>query len=217
MPGDKPNPFPLALFFALEGLAVIGVAVLLLWRRRGWALLRSDPGRVFIVTLALLHIPLMIFTSPLDRYYLPVVGLLAPVTASLVSHPGAASAVTSNRGALRFSGSEVWALAVMIVFLCVYAVGEQDYQAWQMARDQAARLAYRSYPADRVDAGYEAVATYVAVPQEARTGHTDINTIDLHPPDPVVQLEFSSPRDPRPGVDYQSLAPGRIVIAPARH
>jgi hypothetical protein len=91
-------------------------------------------------------------------------------------------------------------------------VGEQDYLAWQAARDRAALLAYQTAPPDQVQAGFEANAVYVELPRYERTGQADLFAI-LGPARPQVTLLFASAADPRPGVSYWSLAPGRIVLA----
>jgi hypothetical protein len=114
-----------------------------------------------------------------------------------------------------------WSLAAILAGVLAYAAGEQDYQAWQAARDQAARLAYTTYPAEDVAAGYEAYGVYVELPLFERTGHLsrpitgdDLVPTLLGPLHPRARLEFAGPGDPRPGADYGSLASGRIVIIP---
>jgi len=93
----------------------------------------------------------------------------------------------------------------------MYGVGEQDYLAWQAARDQAARRAYQSTPRDQVQAGFEANGVYVELPRYERTGQADLFAI-LGPSHPTVTLRFAGPSDPRSGVPYGSLAPGKIVL-----
>jgi hypothetical protein len=103
-------------------------------------------------------------------------------------------------------------LALLALGVAFYVVGEQDYQAWQGARDAAAKQAYQRIQPARVEAGYEAVATYAAVPDFLHTGKVTIDPINLIPESPIARLEFAGPDDPRPGASYSSLSPGRIVI-----
>jgi hypothetical protein len=102
----------------------------------------------------------------------------------------------------------------------IFAPLEQDYQAWQAARYQAALVAYQLAPPDKVQAGYAANAVYVEVPVYERTGHVtgalrapgqrDVTIEGPH--HPRVELQYSGRNDPRPGVSYSSAALGRIVI-----
>ena len=96
--------------------------------------------------------------------------------------------------------------------LALYVIGEQDYVAWQGARDQAARLAYQLAPREQVQAGFEANAVYVELPNYERTGRADLFAI-LGPEHPRVILRFAPASDPATGVSYSSLNPGRIVLA----
>ena len=121
----------------------------------------------------------------------------------------AAAARANYQGAAR-----AWATAAIAGGLLLYVVGEQDYLAWQAARDRAALLAYQTTPPDQVQAGFEANAVYVELPRYERTGHADLFAI-LGPTNPKITLLFASASDPRPGVSYWSLAPGRIVLAQA--
>jgi hypothetical protein len=131
--------------------------------------------------------------------------LLIPVLAAL------ASRTTRPRLALG------WALAVAVAGLVLYAVGQQDYEAWQAARDEASRIAYQHVPPDQVYAGYEPQALYVAIPEYDQLGpNADVNGMRnfliLGPASPRIVLNFAAADDPRPGVSYGSLASGRIVI-----
>ena len=135
-----------------------------------------------------------------DRYFFAVAGPLIPVVAAL------AARANYQRAA------RTWAAAAIAAGLLLYVVGEQDYLAWQAARDRAARLAYQTTPPNQVQAGFEANAVYVELPAYERTGHADLFAI-LGPVRPRITLLFAPPNDPRPGVSYWSLAPGRIVLA----
>jgi hypothetical protein len=106
--------------------------------------------------------------------------------------------------------------------VALYAAGEQDYQAWQAARDEAARAAYALVQPALVDAGFEANAVYAEIPLYEAYGrllgpvpHRAPESPALQGPDqPCLRLAYAPRGDPRPGVDYGSLAPGRIVIEP---
>jgi len=135
-----------------------------------------------------------------DRYYFPVIAPLIPLVAALAAR-------ANHQGAAR-----AWATAAIAAGLTLYVVGEQDYVAWQVARDRAAQLAYQLASPDQVQAGFEANAAYVELPSYERTGRADFFAI-LGPTHPQVTLLFARAGDPRPGVSYSSLAPGRIVLA----
>jgi len=90
-------------------------------------------------------------------------------------------------------------------------IRDRDYLAWQGARDRAAQLAYQSVRPDQVQAGFEANAVYVEIPSYGRTGLANGFAI-TGPAHPVITLRFALPGDPRPGVSYWSLAPGKIIL-----
>ena len=69
----------------------------------------------------------MLSTSPTDRYHLAVAAPLAPLLVAPIAAPFAAGAV--RRGAA--------SLALILAGVLIFAVGEQDYLAWQVARDAA--------------------------------------------------------------------------------
>jgi hypothetical protein len=209
LPGSKPPIFPGPVFQAVEIAAIITFVMLFIVRRRWWTptAMPRDAVLLLLVSasqfLPLLAVQVFIY----DRYFLPVVAPLIPVMAAV------------GTGALRQPLARSWAALALIGGLAMYVVGEQDYLAWQAARDQAARLAYQSVPRDQVQAGFEANAVYVELPRYERTGRADLFAI-LGPSQPAITLRFGSqldPRlgsrsDPRPVVPYVSLAPGRIVL-----
>jgi len=202
--GSKPPIFPGPVFRVLEIAAVATFVLLLVLRRRSWTPRGLGPDGVVLVLISasqflpLLAVQLFIY----DRYFLAVAAPLIPVIA-------AAAARANYQGAAR-----AWATAAIAGGLLLYVVGEQDYLAWQAARDRAALLAYQTTPPDQVQAGFEANAVYVELPRYERTGHADLFAI-LGPTNPKITLLFASASDPRPGVSYWSLAPGRIVLAQA--
>jgi hypothetical protein len=207
MEGHKPDLFPLPVFLGLELLVTVTFMVLLVGRRRLWNRASLGPAGVMLVALALSQLVPMLFTSSTDRYHLAVAAPLIPLLAA------AASRVESPR--VRQAGF-AWAWFAIIAGVGWYVAGEYDYQAWQVARDAAAKQAFAQAPPLEVDAGYEAMATYVAIPAVERTGQipSAMNPSNLKPLHPRLQLVFAGPDDTRPGVAYSSVAPGKIVIRP---
>lgn len=202
--GAKPPVFPGAVFRALEIAAVTTFVLLFVLRRRSWTPRALGPAALLLVLISasqflpLLAVPWFIY----DRYFFPVMAPLIPVIAVVATHANYQRA------------ARTWAAAAIAAGLVLYAIGEQDYLAWQAARDRATQLAYGMASPDRVQAGFEANATYVELPMYERTGHADLFAI-LGPAHPQITLRFASPGDQRPGVSYSSLAPGRIVLARA--
>jgi len=60
-------------------------------------------------------------------------------------------------------------------------------------------------------AGFEANGVYVSLPDYERTGRLELFAV-TGPAHPVITLMFGGPSDPRPGVSYRSIAPGRIIL-----
>lgn len=202
LPGSKPPIFPGPVFKALEVAAVTTFVLLFVLRRRWWnPRTLGQPSLVLVFIAASQLLPLVVVPwFVYDRYYLPLIAPLLPVIAAIAArahHQGAAKS---------------WAAAAIAGGLMLYVVGEQDYLAWQAARDRAAHLAYGMAPRDQVQAGFEANGVFVELPSYDRTGHADLFAI-LGPASPQITLLFAPASDPRPGVSYSSLAPGRIVLA----
>jgi len=210
--GPKPAIFPAPLRTAIELLATITFVALLLVAWKQWSRSVLGTAGFFLVLLAAVQTVETILAFTFDRYYLVIAALLVPVLAA------AATRTTLPRLAT------AWACAAAVIGVALYAVAQQDYEAWQQARDQAAQLAYSYVPAAQVHAGYEPNAAYVTVPEYERLGgNVDIqgmlSFLIVGPEHPSVVLMFAKPDDPRPGVSYSSLAPGKIVISgdlPAR-
>ena len=200
LPGVKPALFAAPLFVAVEALAMVVVAAVIL-RRSDRLVLRLGAGGIFLVALSEAQfLPLLALqTYPYDRYYLAVAAPLIPLAAAIAT------------GSARRRLAAAWAVAALLAGIGLYAAGEQDYQAWQVARDRAAQLAYQLAPPSEVQAGYPANAVYAALPYYQRTGMVDWLE-NGGPPNPRVTLLFAKAGDPRPGFDYRSLRPGRIVI-----
>jgi hypothetical protein len=200
--GSKPPIFSGAVFRALEIAAVTTFVLMLVLRRRSWDPRALGPDGLFLILISasqflpLMAVQLFIY----DRYFFPVVAPLVPVIAALAAR-------ADHQGAAR-----AWATGALVAGLLLYAVGEQDYLAWQDARDRAALLAYGTVSPRLVQAGFEANAVYVELPTYERTGQADLFAI-LGPAHPEITLLFASATDPRPGVSYASLARGRIVLA----
>jgi hypothetical protein len=200
LPGDKPPLIPLPIFLVLELLTCMSLAVLLLQRRADWSLPALSLNDRFLVLLALSHIAPMAVTAPLDRYYLPVFALLAPLLARMAQ----------PRRAAKFAAAA--ALFLVGLGVAYYASGEQDYQAWQEARHKTADVAYRGADPLKVAAGYEEVGVRIVLPAYEASGRIVMDPVNFVPAKPDVLLVFAPADDPRPGVRYQSLAPGKVVI-----
>ncbi len=199
--GSKPPIFPGPVFRALEIAAVTTFVLLFVLRRRSWTPRALGPAALLLVLISasqflpLLAVPWFIY----DRYFFPVMAPLVPVIAAVAARAHFQAA------------ARAWATVAIAAGLVLYAVGEQDYLAWQAARDRAAQLAYGMASADQVQAGFEANAVYVELPRYERTGRADFFAI-LGPAHPQITLLFAAAADPREGVSYSSLAPGRIVL-----
>jgi hypothetical protein len=201
--GVKPIGMLLWLFVAWD-LLVIGTVAASWWPNASQRVAGVGPGGAFLVALALSQV-LPLFALPTtyyDRYFLPAAVPLLPIAAVVASRsvrPGLAAA---------------FAAAIMVFGVLTYAGFQQDYEAWQQARDTAARMAYSQAAPSDVSAGYEANGVYDDLPMFDATGVHHTTGRDVHgPQEPLIRLEWSRRSDPRPGVDYRSfLAPGRIVL-----
>ena len=182
--------------------AVITFVMLLVVRRRWWNPAAIPPDAVLLVLVsAAQFLPLLVVQVFIyDRYFLPVIAPLVPLVAVIAT------------GAARQPAARAWATVALAGGLILYAAGEQDYLAWQGARDRAAHIAYQLAPRDQVQAGFEANAVYVELPKYERTGRADLFAI-LGPEHPRITLRFAPASDPATGVSYSSLNPGRIVLA----
>jgi hypothetical protein len=208
--GQKPPIYPVALFLLVQGIALVTLVVILAYHRSEWSRPGLRAGSLFLIAVAGTQLLPMVQGQVYDRYLLAVVAPLIPLVAALASRTA------------RPKLAAAWAVAMLGLFLGMFLIGEQDYQAWQVARDRAAQLAYKQVPPSEVQAGYEANATYWELPLYEKTGKpVGLQPTDVYgepslngPPDARFRLEFAGPADPRPGVSYWSLAPGRIVIVP---
>jgi hypothetical protein len=208
--GQKPAVYPLALFLTVQAIVLATFLAILVRHRAEWIVQRLGRREIFLVVLSGTQLLIMLQGDVYDRYFIPVIAPLIPLVAVLASR--------TTRPKLAAG----WACAALGLWLGLYVVGEQDYQAWQVARDQAARLAYHGVPPSQVDAGYEANAVYWEIPLYDRTNiPVGAQPSDVYgepsligPPNARFRLYFAGPADPRPGVDYSSVAPGKLVIVP---
>ena len=205
--GQKPLLYAAPLVAALEMAALLGFVAMVGHVRRLSGREGLRPAVVALLLLAVAQLAPAVLNGTLDRYFLPVAALLLPL-----------AALTSTE--LRRPWSRRWAVAMIALALPLYWVGEQDYQAWQAARDVAARRAYALVAPVLVDAGYEANGVYAETPIFEATGgllgatptRASEVTAFVGPTRPCLRLLFAPAGDPRPGEDYQSAAPGRVVI-----
>jgi hypothetical protein len=202
MPGTKPGLF-LAVIPTLSVAAMLSFIAAAIAISARWGLSRLDPAVLFLVVFGVLVTATAGPAGTADRYFLPAVVAFLPVVA------WAGSSVRMSREAA------IAGALTALAMISLYIVGEQDYQAWQAARETIVEQIYRLLPADRVDAGYEVYAVRVLIPNYERTGMFPVPLAQLPSgggiSNPDVGLFMALPSDPRPGISYRSLAPGRIV------
>jgi hypothetical protein len=201
--GDKPQL--LGIVWPVLKVASVGAfsALVAAAYRRREGLTFSAPIVLLLVLAATQAAPMLTF-SVYDRYFLPVLALLLPLVALL---PG--------RSAPRFSDG-AWAATALVVLCGVFIAGQQDYLAWESARDQLALQVMKQDPTSVFFGGYETYGTYTLAPR-FEAGHYGGPTGPelpsfVGPPAPEVVLRIAGPGDPRPGTAYSSLAPGRVVL-----
>jgi hypothetical protein len=228
--GTVPGHKPAVAFLAIGRIAAILVASLLPlilalrngilpgWRGTGGnepstarTPVRLEPAVVLLVALGLLHLLPLTVSPPYDRYYLAVIFPVLPVLAREAS-------------AVRNDGAARWAVLCMVIGLALFVVGEQDYFAWQEARTVAVRQLSATVDPLTVNAGYEANAVYGALPSYEAHGTFPIHHVPgENPRDQTIAFLLSGPDDPAytlcvvsaaaagKGVNYWSLAPGKII------
>jgi len=207
-----PQLFASPLFSAIEVTSLLALAFFIRRWSLWWPADKNAPQVALLALAAGQLLPLLfLHYTPYDRYYLPVIFLVTPLAALAL---GKAAASSSRSAVLR---SVLLGLAVVLAGLAVYAVGEQDYQAVQSARNHAACLAYLYAPPSDVNAGYEANAVYLELPYYEHAGTVlggvpQPGTSKPGPLDPTITLVGALPDDPRPGYPYSSLAPGKVVL-----
>ena len=209
--GLKPYLFTLPVFGAIQILAADALLAFAVRLKAWWPGRRQLPGMALLLLAVTQFFPLgLVHYIPYDRYYLPAALLLVPLAARAASKtrmPILAACV---------------ALALVAAGAVIYIVGEQDYQAWQVARNNAACLAYQYALPGQVYAGYEAMAVYVEIPYYEQhgviLGGAAISTNPTYfsltgPTQPVLSVRFAPSNDPRPGYNYSSLASAKLVVA----
>lgn len=207
---SKPPIFSWPVYFG-TGIVAAMTMSLFVWRWRDWwpdQTGRSSALLLFLAVTQALPFALLHYLA-FDRYYIPVIFLLIPLAAR------AASRTTRPILAARL------ALLLAVASTALYVVGEQDSQAWLLAHEKAACLAYQYASPLDVNAGYEANAVYAEVPYYERTGtilgvplpdNNGYFSLD-GPVDPVIVIENAQTNDARPGYSYSSLMPGKVVLA----
>lgn len=203
VPGTKTALFaPLLPTLKLAALAAF-VAIIAAAYRRRHGLGRSSAAW-FVLGLALTQaLPILTFAI-YDRYFLPVLVLLLPFLAR------AASSVSPRKV------DTLWAAAILAAMVAVYAVGEQDYLSWQRARDELAREVVAAAPTATFWPGYEPYAVLKVLPSFEAGRYNGLTGANLPssdgPRNPRLVLLITDRSDARPGVNFFSLAPGRIVL-----
>lgn len=193
----KPSPYPafLALVFMLIVIAAAAAALLrcsgrwVQWDRRGCL--------AFLLLLAGLQVAPLLIVGIGDRYFMPIVLVLAPVLALMASS-----------GPSRWPKlSAAWAVGGLMMLVGVYVVGEADFLAWHNARHQLAIAAYAAFSIREPNLGEDGSVRYI-IPIYERTGV-------VVPPDnhPELLLEFAAASDPRPGVAYGPWPVAGKVVA----
>jgi hypothetical protein len=208
VPGVKAALLPGAVFLAVEVLSVATFVAAVAVSPLRWKRTLFNPAAALLIVVAAGHFLTLMYTGPFDRYFLPVVIPLLPLAA------GAVSVAKPSRIAMG------WAVGSILLGVALYAAGEQDYEAWQLARSRAANIAYAMAPPAEVNAGYEADALNFEVPYYLANGHMSSPLPTIAATDEVVlrprrvrlRLSFAPASDPAPGVTYESLAPGKVVI-----
>jgi len=201
--------YPVGVYVSISLLAVGTVVALLVLSRWPYTIGSLGKAGVFLALLAAAEFaPLMLIGTAhpvFDRYFLPVAAPLIPLAAALIS---------GQRG---WSGA--WALGALAVGLLLWTTGEQHYIEASAAIDHAASLAYAVAPPAEVDAGYEENAVRFEVPYYDSTGRLPPHAGDPRldpaltgPHDPSVILAWGDATDSRPGVDFGSLAPAKVVL-----
>lgn len=202
--GTKPSVYPEGVWLVVEVAAIGSAAILLLLRARSWAKISILPAAMFLLIAAAVQMVEIMLTFTFDRYYLVPAALLVPVVATIASR----SALP--RVAL------AWAMLASLAGLSMHVVAQQDYEAWQVARDKAARFAYQFAAPETVLVGYEPYAVYVVVPEYERDNSIDVNSATnflINGPDHArIVVVYALADDPNPGFTYDSVAPGKIVI-----
>ena len=184
--------------FALSGFCSLGFEVL--WSSR------------LMILLSGTQLVALIAVQSQDRY---LAGAVLPLV------PFLAGVATQSQRLPRLAAG--WSGLVLVGFVAFFAFGEQDHMAWEAASAAVARSLLVTTSGLEMRFTYSLEGSLVEIPYFDQTGR-------LPPgagPDPRIPWALngpSSPRytlcyarqgDPRAGQDYESAAPGRIVVSTA--
>jgi hypothetical protein len=212
MPGSKPPLFG-RWFDILAVLAAACFVVLLIARSRIWSSSKERSAPWLLLLLSGSQLVLLLGVQSQDRYLAGAVIPLVPVLA------GAASQSLRLRRA-----AAIWSVGALLGFLVFFGIGEQDHMAWEDARADLARSLLSTTPGLQLQLGYDLNGSLVETPYFDQTGRLPPGAPQDHripwalfgPSAPRYSLCYASRGDPRPGRDYTSAAPGRIVVAQGR-
>lgn len=196
---DKPQLLSPPVYLSVELASVVFVAVALIWRADLWKLHAGRAAAVFIALVALSQLPAIYTDVMLDRHFLAEAALALPVLAAGLS----TSRFRRNPSVNRLN---TMVLGLALVEVAVFAVGEQDRQAWTTAIDRAVIAEMAMAPPAAIDAG-PLNAELFDIPFYERTGHRFSSSQPAQ-----VYLAFARLGDHEPGFDYYSVASGRVVI-----
>jgi len=191
----KPALLPPPIFLGLELLTVLVAGVLMARRRAIWSPSHLGPPGTVVVLAGLSQIILMILTrQAFDRYYLMVALPIVPLLC------GRASRANES---LRHG--HIWAMGALALGVTFFAVGEQDYIAWELAMDKVANVAYTLVAPGEVYAGHEEEGIHVSLPRSEGRPVAELST------HPRASVEFV-PRSKYAFACYESIAPGCLGI-----
>lgn len=200
MPGGKPTLFSGTGFLLLQGLTLVTMVLIFAWRADAWTVWRRNlVPAAFLLVVAASQFPAIYMDAIIDRHFLPVAALALPVVAVALTRSG----YRWQRGLPLLRASVLVAALLEVGF---FAVGEQDQQAWLSASQRAAAVELANFEPLEVDAG-PLNAELIDIPYYAANGRPP-----TYPRPVKAFLSFAPPGDARPGFEYRSLAPGKVVI-----
>jgi hypothetical protein len=199
MLGNKPNLFSTPVYLGIE-LASMGVLTLaFVWRADLWRVGDGRATATYLIVMSASQLPAIYMDAIVDRHFLPEVALAIPMLVSGLSS-------SSFRWAWLRKRVDSFVLGVTVAGVAMFAVGEQDLQAWTAALGQAANAEISIAPTATVDAG-PLNTLLVDIPFYEQTGR-----LPNYPRPVRYYLAFAAFGDREPGFDYHSLASGRVVI-----
>lgn len=195
----KPELFSQPVFLGIELASMLLVFVALMWRADLWKLGAEMAAAGYVGLVALSQLPAIYTDVMLDRHFLPEAALALPVLAGALS-------TSKFRWKRLMKGLHIPVLGMALIEVAVFAIGEQDRQAWTTAIGRAVTAEFVMAPASAVSAGPLNDELF-NIPFYERTGH-----LMTYPRPVTVYLAFGAPGDGEPGFDYHSAVSGRIVI-----